>query len=481
MNPLSPLFRGPTLALYILTLLIAPPSSAWAQQAPPHPAAPNPSAAREEITLEALLDAVVRDSSELRAASQRVLAASERPDRADSLPDPTIALIYRNVGFSSLTLGDEMMSLLGVRVTQALPARGKRPQRRVVAERQIGVAQAQTESVRRRLIQQVSTAYYELLFVYESINIVNETRALLLNLEETAEARYAVGEGIQQDVLKAQVEVSILLNRLVQLDQQRGSLEALINRLLGRRASAALGRPAPRPLVLEEPPIDTLVSEATQSSAILAARQRRIEEQEASVELVRADRRPDLLLSGSYMNRGSLPGIWEMNVGFTLPIRKSGRQDLEIEENLEELNARRSDHIDAVRAVELLVQDSYLRADRAVRLSGLYRDAIIPQALLSLESAMAGYAVGSVDFLNLLDNVVTLLTYRLELEREQTNFAMALVRIEEHLGRSLGATPLDVWRPVAARETSVVAGAASWLPGTAPEDILDTLKTGGQR
>ena len=444
--------RGPSLVRYIIALLVALPilaltQPAQAQQAPPHPSPQGLDAlVTEEVTLEALLDELLRDNQELRAASTRVLAANARPDRADSLPDPSLALVYRNVGFPEFTLGEAMMSQLGVRFTQTLPGKGKRSQRRALAESDIGVAQSQVESIRRRLVQEVTTAFYELDYIYSSIDIVHETRELLLDLEETAETRYAVGDGLQQDVLKGQVEISVLLNRLVQLDQQRASLEAVINRKLGRHPGMPLGRPVHHALELDDLPIEALMPEATRSSAALAARSQRINQQQAAVEVVRTDRRPDILLSGAYMNRGGLPGIWEVNVGFTLPVRKEGRQDLEIEEGEQELDARRIDHIDAVQAVELLVHDSYLRADRAVRLTRLYSDAILPQAVLSLESAMAGYGVGNIDFPALLDSVVTLLTYRLELEREETNYATAIVRIEEHLGRSLGVTPTGAWQ-----------------------------------
>jgi len=452
MNHRSSLRRGPSPVLYIIALLTALPISAlaqhvFAQQAPPHPSPQELDAlVSEEVTLETLLGELLRDNQELKAAGLRVLAASVRPDRADSLPDPSLALVYRNAGFPEFTLGESAMTQLGVRFSQALPGKGKRAQRRALAETDIGVAEAQVESIRRRLVQEVATAFYELDYVYESIDIVRETRQLLLELEETAETRYAVGQGLQQDVLKGQVEISVLLKRLVQLDQQRASLEALINRKVGRNPGLPVGRPVHPILELDDLPGEALLPEATRSSAALAAHGQRIQQQEATVEVARDSRRPDFLLSGAYMNRGGLPGIWEVNIGFSLPVRKDGRQDLEIEEGERELDARRVGHVDAVQALELLVHDYTLRADRAVRLTRLYRDAIIPQAILSLESAIAGYGVGNIDFLALLDNVVTLLTYRLELEREETNYATAIVRIEEHLGRSLGVTPTGAWQ-----------------------------------
>jgi len=464
----------------LLAVLSPAPSRVSAQEAPAHPVisatldetlaaarlSTSTSAANDSVALATLIDELLRTNQELKAASTRVVAATSRPDRAESLPDPSLALVYRNVGFPEFTLGDEMMTMLGVRVTQALPASGKRPQRRLVAEQDVEMAAAMVESTRRRLIQEVATAYYELAYVHEAIDIVGQTRELLLDLEETAETRYAVGDGLQQDVLKGQVEISTLLNRIVQLDQQRASLEARINRLVGRKTGAPLGRPEALDLELNDIPIAAVLPEATRSSAILAARAQRIEQQHAAVELVRTDRRPDLMLSGAYMNRGGLPGLWELNIGFTLPIRKSGNQDLEIEENLQELDARRSEHVDAIQAVELVVHDSYLRTDRAIRLTRLYRDAIVPQALLSLESMMAGYGVGKVDFPAVLDSVVTLLTYRIELAREAASYAKAVVRIEEHLGRSLGATPSESWQaPPLTTNTDVAGAVTAWAAG----------------
>jgi outer membrane protein TolC len=426
------------LAAYLL------PSTAAAQDAPPHPS-PEMTAASPTVSLAGILEETLRSSPELKAARARIVATASRPERADSLPDPTVSLVYRNVGFPEFTLGDEMMSQLGVRFTQALPASGKRPSQRAVAERQIGVAEALAEATRRRLVQEVTSTFFELLHVHEVTDVVNESRQLLLDLAQTAESRYAVGEGIQQDVLRAQVEISVLLNQLVQLEQRRSSLEARLNRLMGRPAGAAFGSLEAPDVSLEELPIAAIAPEAQAASASLRLHEQHIEQQAASVEMVRAERRPDWILSGAYMNRGGLTGIWEVNVGVTLPIRKSSRQDLEIAENLEELNALRAERLDAAQAVDLLVYDSYLRADRAIRLHRLYREAIIPQAALSLESAMAGYGVGKVDFLAVLDNVVTLLTYRTELAAERASYAMAVARIEEHLGRSLGASPETVW------------------------------------
>ena len=120
------------------------------------------------------------------------------------------------------------------------------------------------------------------------------------------------------------------------------------------------------------------------------------------------------------------------------------QQDRGIVEAAATVRASELDGRDTSNIVAAVVRDQFLLAERAARLLRLYGEAIIPQATLSLESAAAGYEVGNVDFLTVLDNVVTLLTYQLEYYRQTADYLQALARIEEHVGRSLGVTPAAV-------------------------------------
>lgn len=427
--------------LLALALLLYPSVRAIAQAPVPVP----PGGASVQAGLTELLRQAAENNPELEAARRRVQAAAEVPRRAYSLPDPVLGTVIRNVDFPELTLGDEMMSTVGVRFSQGLPTGGKRPARRAHAEEGIQVALARVRLVQWRINREITQTWYQLAFVHRSLEIVERTRDLLRDLEATAEARYRVGGGLQQDVLKAQVELSVLLNRIVALEQQRDTLETRLNELAGRHADAAVATPGAIVAVPAAPDRQVIHAEARADSAWILAQSRRIDQQQAAVEVARTGRSPDLMLSGAWMSRGGLPSIWEVNVGITLPIRKAERQDREIAEASEELRARREETRSAVLDVEATVREHLLELDRANRLIELFQEAILPQATLSLDSTMSGYSVGSVDFLTVLDSVVKLLTYELELEREKSTAMRALAGLEEHVGRSLGASPDDAW------------------------------------
>jgi len=442
-------------AAMLVAILLAVPSSA--QETPQATASPATNAARlgpttqsdspridTALDLAGALERALQDNPEILAAAARVDAAAERPAQASSLADPMVTGVFRNVSFTDITIGDEMMSMAGVRFTQSLPYKGKRDLRQAAAERGIDVSASRVELISRRIVREVSAAYFELEYLYRAIGIVESTRDYLLHLEQTAEARYAVGEGIQQDVLKAQVETSILLNRLIELDERREVVETDINRLLARPAAAEIGPPAQLRVPDWSLSLDGLEAEAVASSAIVRERRRQIEQQRASLEVTRRDTKPDWVLGGSWMTRGQYPDIWEVNVGITLPFRKGDKQERAIAEAAAEVRATELDLQDSSASVTTALRKEFLRADRADRLRRLYGEAIVPQATLSLESATAGYEVGRVDFLTVLDNVVTLLTYQLEFYRQGADYMQALAAMEEHVGRSLGVTPESI-------------------------------------
>ena len=416
-----------------------------------------PQAGDGSLPLPAMLDRALQANPEILAAGARIRAAAARPDQAGSLPDPMITGVFRNVSFSDITIGDEMMSGAGLRVSQSLPFKGKRDLRTAAASTGIDVAAAQLDVIQRRVVREVTDAYFELAYLTQAVAVVEDTRDYLISLEQTAQARYAVGEGIQQDVLKAQVEISVLMNRLITLEQQHGSVETRLNRMLDQPVTTPLSSPR-----LPQPPawnldLQQIETEAITASALVRERARQVEQTRASLQLAARDTKPDWVVGGGWMYRGELPDVWEVNVGLTLPIYKGSKQERAIEEAEARVQARQIDHRDSTGVVAAAVREHYLHADRAARLVRLYSEATIPQATLSLESAIAGYEVGRVDFLTVLDNVVTLLTYRLEHLRQSTDYLQAIAAIEEHLGRSLGVTPAAALRQLGLSDTGGTA------------------------
>ena len=97
---------------------------------------------------------------------------------------------------------------------------------------------------RLKVVERVKTLYYELFLAYKTLDLLHERAALLSRTEEAALARYSSGMGQQQEVLMAQTEKYMILEREGMQRQQIQSTEAMLNNAVGRDVTAPLGRPA---------------------------------------------------------------------------------------------------------------------------------------------------------------------------------------------------------------------------------------------
>jgi outer membrane protein TolC len=169
-----------------------------------------------------------------------VEAQRRRVPQAKTLPDPTAGVSWMgNIRPFSVQTGDPS-SYRGVEAMQMLPYPGKLKLRGEIASKEADAGSSDLEAVRRRVTADVKTAYFEYWFYDKALKTTLKDKDLLTKLSQIAEARYRVGKGIQQDVLRSQVEISLLLQRLTVLQQQRNTSQARLNTLLARSPEAPL-------------------------------------------------------------------------------------------------------------------------------------------------------------------------------------------------------------------------------------------------
>ena len=391
------------------------------------------------LQLNQLIAEMLRENPELLAAAQQIQAARARPRRVSSLPDPRLSVISRNVKrpIPFANVGDEPMSLGGVGFTQELPFPGKLRLKGKIAGKEADAATKVHRAIALQLTAELKQAYYRLHFVHQATDILHRQQQFLDQLTRIAETRYAVGKGIQQDILRAQVEQSLLENRLTLLEQERGSLEARINRLLNRTNNAPLARPADYEKPVIEHNLDELSELARQRSPELHRQQDLTDRNQLALKLAQKDFRPDFSFTAAYFNRGEFTSLWETRVDVKLPLYFWRKQRNGVKEASSRLAQSRQEQTATGQEILFRVKDEYLAAQASDRLISLYGKAIVPQATLALESSLSSYEVGKVDFLTLINNFVTILDY-------ETNYWDQYARLAESLARleALVATPL---------------------------------------
>ncbi|MBI2502416.1 MAG: TolC family protein [Candidatus Latescibacteria bacterium] len=389
--------------------------------------------AEEVLSLQALIDEALEKNPEILRAQQMWEMARAKAPQVKALPDPMLQLELQNIGLTDYTVGEMDMSMAGVSVSQPIPYPGKRRLRQQKAEKEAEAEAEMVEVAQRSVVSQLKVAYYDLAFTYQSLEVVERTRAVLREFEQTARTRYSVGQGMQQDVLKAQVELSMLVQKSAALEQRQTGISAMLNSLLDRPPDAALGRPdtlsPPRPLL----PPEELARLTLEHNPELRNRQRGVEAGELEVALMRKEYRPDFAVSAGWRSRGGFDDLYQVMVEVELPWQRERRRY-----GVQEALAGREAALRDQRATEEMalaqVRDLASMAATALQLVALYQTAIIPQATFSLESALAAYRVGQVDFLMLLDNARALLDNELMVQEQLTDYHRAVARLEEVVG-----------------------------------------------
>ena len=397
--------------------------------------------ADEVTTLDSLLIEALEKNPEIRASKARWKASTKRPSQEGSLPDPMIGISWQNVGFDQITLNEDPDSMLMFPFTQEFPFPGKLSLKQGVAKQEADAQEQYYKAIIRRVIADLREAYYDWYAVTKSIEITTRNKELTQRFVKIAEARYEVGMGIQQDVIRSQVEVSKFIEQLEILEQQKGVLESKIIRILNRPPESKLGIPES----LEKTPLTYTAKELynlTENNApLLKMRENIVEKEEESLKLAKREYYPDFVIGASpgIMGRdgGGIQGVWEVELGLRVPLYFWRKQRYGVEEAALELKAAREDFSSEKQDLLFMINENYLAANTSGNLLALYKEGIIPQSTLSLESAISGYQVGDVDFLTLLNNLITLFNFEIEYYRQLSQYLKSLARLEEITGVEL--------------------------------------------
>ncbi len=389
--------------------------------------------------LSTLVDEALRNNREILAAQKQYEAARQRPTQQSSLPDPMISLGYNSVGnpLPGAGLGNQVLANVGVMVSQEVPFPGKLKLKGDMAFKEAQAESQQYQAVQLAVISRLKQAYYRLQYAYAATDLLVHDRDLLERLLQVTEDRYSAGRAAQQDVFKAQTQTSILETRLVKLEQERNSRGAEINSILNRAAGTPVGRPEdvkPKELTAT---LEELLAAARRNSPMLGRDQKMIERSELAVNMARKEYYPDVTLNAGYYNMGSMPPMYEVRADFQVPIYFWRKQRAGVTEQVSNLSEARRTYEATDQSLRYQIQDDFLMAQASARLMKLYKQNVVPQGNLALESSLSTYETGSVDFLSVLSNFSMVLDYELNYYDEALNYELALSRLEEMTGQAL--------------------------------------------
>jgi len=391
----------------------------------------------KEITLEELLKAAADNNPEIKSSTQAAAASKALIPAAGALPDPTLK--FESMGHlipPILMKGDPSSGRI-YGVEQEIPFPGKRGLKESIASVEAQSQNWNHELVYLKVISEMKEAFFELYLIHKSTEILLKNRELLQNFESIAESRYKVGQTTQQDVLKAQVEESKVLDKLLAQGQKRRTAEAKINSLLYRPAETPVGVPAEFKKAELSCSLEELSQLAQSNSPALKVSESEVSRREQEVALAGKEFYPDFAFGFSVVERDENPTMYGLMMSAKVPLYSWRKQGPELEAATLNLSSSRNMRDNTSSLVMYQVREAYTSAATAEKLANLYKSAIVPQSNLALNSAIANYQVGRIDFLRLIDAAMSLLEYQLKYYEAMVEFHKALARLEPLVGVEL--------------------------------------------
>ena len=391
--------------------------------------------AMSQITVEPLsIDEAVSLAREanpvLRAARLRADVAAERVPQAGALPDPILGFTLMNRQIKDFGSTAEPMLQNRFEFSQRLPWPGKLGFSEDRREFLASAGALDAEETEQSLIARVKAVYYRIAFMDRALLIMEDTRELLREFLDVSSTLYAVGQGLQQDVLQAQVAVASMTEDITVVEQDRLATAARLNALLGRGATVEIGElelPLPGG---EIPSVEVLMVLADEQRPGLQAARERARAAEAGYRASRRAIYPDFTVGVAYSQRPQFNDWLSFRVGISVPLW-AGKSHTPFRREMAAMQAE-----EEARAIDLYnetfarIAERRAEAERSRRLVSLYATSVLPQARAAVESALSAYRVGKVDFMTLVQNELTVNRFDIESVRLAADYQRALAELE---------------------------------------------------
>ncbi|HEY8160310.1 MAG TPA: TolC family protein [Methylobacter sp.] len=397
---------------------------------------------KEILTLKSATEQAVRDNPDLAQMQARAQAMAAIPSQMGALPDPEISINAMSLPVNTFSTRQEDMTQLGVGISQSFPFPGKLGLREQAAAFEAEAATQNVTEVRWRLLSEVKTTWWLIFYLDRALGIVDSNHALLQQFVQIARSKYEVGEGLQQDVLLAQLELSKLLDQQLMLKASRRNAAASLNALLDKPANEEVNLPdkidSQLPTIKQE---TQLYQQAEASRAVLEGNRQGINAAQSRLELAKKDVLPDFNLGASYGARDNTPAgdrradLLSLNLSMNVPIFAAQKQAKAVDQRTSELMQEKYALQDQWNKVRSQISQGYNDYRRAKDQTVLFETGIVPQARQTVASMLAGYQVNKVDFLNLVRSQITLFEYETQYWKAFTEANQALAQLSSAVGK----------------------------------------------
>ncbi|MGA2192773.1 MAG: TolC family protein [Nitrospirota bacterium] len=404
-------------------------------------------AAEEVIRLDDILKEAEANSPRLAAMKDKYQAAYERVPQAGALPDPMFGIGVQNLPVDTLSFRQDMMTSKMVELSQEFPFFGKR---RLKAEAAWAEARAMEDEYAEEALtlrSDIRMAVYELYMDKKGLEVLDRSRELLDALGKAVQARYSVGGGSLKDVIKVQLESSMLLEKKIALEKEEHTKRAYLGSLLGRDipVSGEVEDITPTEITASR---DALVEEALRQRPALKSAGERIKKGTLMVEMARKEYYPDFTVKADYMQRDRLKNGMDQSdmisvmLSVNLPVWRNAKLAPAVRE-AEFMKSMAEDEREArVKDIRYRVDSLLGEIEQGERTMKLYKEVVVPEANDEINAGLAGYETGKGELMGLLDSMRMLLDYQMGYYRALASREKAVAELGVVIGKEFTTMPV---------------------------------------
>ena len=389
------------------------------------------------LRLDDLVSEALQNNPQLRSARYGTAAAKTKGNQVTSWDVPQIGVEFYQTPIQSFPNPIKNGMETDYFVQQMIPYPGKLSAMGEVAENSAGMVDQEYKALERRIIRDLKSAYFELFHVQRKIEVNAENQELVKKFTEITRKQYEVGMGQQADILRAQTELSSLVNEGVNLSKEKKVVESMINTILSRQANAPLGSVPDVAVTIPQWTFEQLRPLAFESRPELKGMNFNIGMNKAELSGSQREYYPDIMARVTYKNMSDTKNdFWAAMVGVNIPLAfwSSGKYTSKVEEN--ELNVRKAedDLASMQNMVSFEVQDALVKVQSNYNLVLLYKNTTIPQAEQTLQATLSAYQTGKTEFLMVIDAYRMQLMTKLDYHMAVMNYMTSQAQLEQAIG-----------------------------------------------
>jgi outer membrane protein TolC len=394
--------------------------------------------------LDQMIEQAILLSPELKMLEAKRNAAYSKLNINTNLPDPVLTLGLINVPTNSFSFDQEPMTQKIVGVRQTFPFPGKLGAIENASAIDTLIIDQEIRDAENEIRKIVSEKYYELSYLKRSIELSKESKLLLQDIAKVVSTKYTVGSASQQNLLKVQLEITNISQKIDELESREQSITAELNSLFLRDENTPINVKYFENLDFIDLNTARLDSTARIYRPYLKGIQLAENKYELNMYAAEKDYYPNITLGLQYAFREQiaatglqLNNMFSVVIGVTLPFNYGGKVSAKVEEAISMQQFYSNQYSLALQSLQGSFGSAVANLNSLEERIKLYEEGLLPQAKQNLTATLSHYQVGHIDFINVIDAQDQLFKIETNVYRLKTNYLKQVSDLEFLVGKTL--------------------------------------------